>query len=63
MAVPAGRCSTWRPTPGISAGPRAAGLAGAYVNRYGIPFVDADGSQPEFEVPGLAALADRLSLV
>ena len=41
-------------------GARAAGMAGAYINRYGIPYVDADGSQPDLEVPGLAELADRL---
>ena len=39
----------------------AAGMAGAYINRYGIPYVDADGSQPDLEVPGLAQLADQLS--
>ncbi|HIN37101.1 MAG TPA: hypothetical protein EYM77_05540 [Dehalococcoidia bacterium] len=42
-------------------GARAAGMAGAYINRYGIPYVDADGSQPDLEVPGLAQLADQLS--
>ena len=25
-------------------GTRAAGMAGAYIDRYGIPYVDADGS-------------------
>jgi len=42
-------------------GARAAGMAGAYINRYDIPYVDADGSQPDLEVPGLAELADRLT--
>ena len=42
-------------------GARAAGMAGAYINRYGIPYVDADGSQADLEVPGLAELADRLT--
>ena len=42
-------------------GARAAGMAGAYINRYGIPYVDADGSQPDLQVPGLAQLADQLS--
>ena len=42
-------------------GARAAGMAGAYINRYEIPYVDADGSQPDLEVPGLAELADRLT--
>ncbi len=41
-------------------GARAAGMAGAYINRYDIPYVDADGSQADLEVPGLAELADRL---
>ena len=42
-------------------GARAAGMAGAYVNRYGIPYVDIDGSQPELEVSNLAELSDRLT--
>ena len=42
-------------------GARAAGMAGAYINRYGIPYVDADGSQPDLEVLGLVQLADQLS--
>ena len=41
-------------------GARAAGMAGAHINRYGISYVDADGSQPDLEVPGLAQLADQL---
>ena len=41
-------------------GARAAGMAGAYINRYDIPYIDADGSQADLEVPGLAELADRL---
>ncbi len=44
-------------------GARAAGMAGAYINRYGIPYVDADGSQADLEVPGLAELADQLTAV
>ncbi len=40
---------------------RAAGMAGACINRYGIPYVDADGSQPDLEMPGLAQLVDQLS--
>ena len=42
-------------------GARAAGMAGAYINRYGIPYVDADGSQADLEVPGLSELAERLT--
>lgn len=42
-------------------GARAAGMAGAYINRYGIPYVDTDGSQPELEVSNLAELSDRLT--
>ena len=42
-------------------GARTAGMAGAHINRYGIPYVDADGSQQDLEVPGLAQLADQLS--
>lgn len=42
-------------------GARAAGMAGAYINRYEIPYVDSDGSQPELEVLGLAALAESLA--
>ena len=42
-------------------GARAAGMAGAYINRYGIPYVDVDGSQPDLQVLGLAQLADQLS--
>ena len=41
-------------------GARAAGMAGAHINRYGISYVDADDSQPDLEVPGLAQLADQL---
>ena len=44
-------------------GARAAGMAGAYINRYGIPYVDADGSQADLEVPGLVELADRLTAI
>ena len=40
---------------------RAGGMAGAYINRYGIPYVDADGSQPDLQVLGLTQLADLLS--
>ena len=39
-------------------GARAAGMAGAYINRYGIAFVDANYSQPDLEVAGLSQLAD-----
>jgi len=42
-------------------GARAADMAGARINCYGIPYVDADGSQLDLEVPGLAQLADQLS--
>ena len=42
-------------------GARAAGMAGAYINRYGIPYVDTDGSQPELEVSNLAELSGRLT--
>ena len=42
-------------------GARAAGMAGAYINRYGVPYIDSDGSQADLEVPGLAELADRLT--
>ncbi len=42
---------------------RAAGMAGAYINRYDIPYVDADGSKPDLEVPGLAELADWLAAI
>jgi 2-haloacid dehalogenase len=41
-------------------GARAAGMAGAYINRYAIPYVDADGSKADLEVSDLAGLADRL---
>lgn len=44
-------------------GARAAGMAGAYINRYGIPYVDADGSQADLEAPGLAELAGHLSAI
>ena len=44
-------------------GARAAGMAGAYINRYGIPYIDADGSQSDLEVPGLAELADQLTAI
>ena len=44
-------------------GARACGLAGAYINRYDIPYVDADGSQADLEAPGLAELADRLAQI
>ena len=40
---------------------RAAGTAGAYINRYSIPYVDADGSQADLEVSNLPGLADRLT--
>ncbi|MCS5667055.1 MAG: HAD-IA family hydrolase [Dehalococcoidia bacterium] len=39
-------------------GARAADMAGAYINRYGIPYVDVDGSQQDLQVLGLAQLAD-----
>ena len=39
-------------------GARATGMAGAYINRYGIPYLGANCSQPDLEVPGLAQLAD-----
>ena len=42
-------------------GAGAAGMAGAHINRYGIPYVDADVSQQDLEVPGLAQLPDQLS--
>ncbi len=42
-------------------GARAAGMTGAYINRHGIPYIAADGSQAELEVPGLKELADRLT--
>ena len=42
-------------------GARSVGMAGAYINRYGIPYVDADGSQADLEVPGLTELADQLA--
>jgi len=42
-------------------GARQAGMAGAYINRYDIPYVDADGSQADLEVPGLAELADQMT--
>ena len=41
-------------------GARPAGMAGAYINRYDIPYVDADGSQADLEVPGLAEQADQM---
>ena len=44
-------------------GARAAGMAGAYINRYQIPYVDADGSQSDLEVAGLAGLADHLTSI
>ncbi len=44
-------------------GARAAGMAGAYINRYGIPYVDSDGSQADLEVPGLSELAGRLTAI
>lgn len=44
-------------------GARAAGMAGAYINRYRIPYVDADGSQADLEVAGLSELADRLTAI
>ena len=40
-------------------GARPAGMAGAYINRYDIPYVD--GSQADLEVPGLAELADQMT--
>ena len=42
-------------------GARPACMAGAYINRYDISYVDADGSQANLEVPGLAELADRMT--
>ena len=42
-------------------GARPAGMAGAYINRYDIPYVDADGSQADLEVPGLAEQADQMT--
>ena len=42
-------------------GARAAGMLGAYINRYEIPYVDADGSQADLEVSGLVGLSDRLT--
>ena len=42
-------------------GARATGMAGAYINRNDIPYVDVDGSQADLEVPGLGELADRLT--
>lgn len=44
-------------------GARTAGMAGAYINRYGIPYIDAEGSQADLEVPGLAELAEHLSAI
>ncbi|MED5208777.1 MAG: hypothetical protein VX895_06560, partial [Chloroflexota bacterium] len=41
-------------------GARTAGMFGAYINRYEIPYVDADGSQADLEVSGLVGLSDRL---
>ena len=40
-------------------GARPAGMAGAYINRYDIPYVD--GSQADLEVPGLAEQADQMT--
>ena len=40
-------------------GARPAGMAGAYINRYDIPY--ADGSQADLEVPGLAEPADQMT--
>lgn len=37
---------------------RTVGMAGAYINRYGIPYVDADCSHADLEMPGLAELAE-----
>ena len=42
-------------------GARPAGMAGAYINRYDIPYVDADGYQADLEVPGLAEQADQMT--
>ena len=42
-------------------GARAAGMAGAYINRYEIPYVDCGGRQADLRDPGLARLADRLA--
>ena len=36
-------------------------MLGAYINRYEIPYVDADGSQADLEVSGLVGLSDRLT--
>lgn len=42
-------------------GARAAGMAGAYINRYDIPYVDVDGSKADVEVSSLKGLADCLA--
>ena len=42
-------------------GARPADMAGAYINRYDISYVDADGYQANLEVPGLAEQADRMT--
>lgn len=44
-------------------GARVAGMAGAYINRYEIPYFDSDDSQADLEVPGLAELADSLAKI
>ena len=41
-------------------GARQAGMAGAYVNRKSLPYLDARGSEPELEISGLSGLADEL---
>ena len=42
-------------------GARPAGMAGAYINRYDIPYVDADGYQADLEMPGLAEQGDQMT--
>ncbi|HCL26771.1 MAG TPA: hypothetical protein DHW65_10560 [Dehalococcoidia bacterium] len=41
-------------------GARQAGMAGAYVNRKSLSYLDAEGSEPELEILGLSGLADEL---
>ena len=40
---------------------RAAGIAGAYINRHEILYVDCGGRQADLRDPGLVRLADRLA--
>ena len=61
LVCPAIKCYTWQPMPGISGVPGRQAWPGAYINRYSIPYVDADGSQADLEVSNLAGLADRLT--